>query len=223
MDNEGLPIFFALRLLGLAPPAQEPVVELSLRAARRLNSLQCLRFLDERLGLPPFDALAEKLAAPRIHGQLCFRDSLRQSRGDAFTSASLLDPRNPVCDLAGDGAGRNQPAAAALTPPAPGERVLQPPEFRTRGFHRRPALVFLNFENLKQAPHGARNCHVLDLRCQRGEAVQTIGEANALAGCLHEKTANGIARAQGAVEIRVRARLVSADAHQILGAGINCQ
>ena len=80
-----------------------------------LDILHRFRLLDERLGLAAFDALAEELVLPRVHGRLRFRNAWGQSRGDALREVGFLLSGNPVRDLAGPSAGRNQP-------PPPGMR-----------------------------------------------------------------------------------------------------
>ncbi len=50
---------------------------------------------------------------------------------------------------------------------------------------------------------------------------EAVGEANMLERILSQKCANRLARAQRAVQLRVGARLVGANAHQILRARIN--
>ncbi len=213
--------FVVSRCSGCGAAAQIPVVEIALRPPSCLNSLHSLCFLDERLGLPPFDALAEKLTSPRVYSQLRFRNAQRQGCGDAFCDMGLLDAGDSVCDFAGDSAGRHQPPATALAFYASGERLFQPIQLRARRFHGRTAFFFLNLENLQQTPHGARNSHGSNLRGQGREPVQALGEADSLACRLCEKGAYRVARPQGAVEVRIRARLVSADAHQIFRAGVN--
>jgi hypothetical protein len=54
--------FIGCRLRGRRTAAQKPVIEIALCTPSGLNALQSFRFLNKRLGLPPFDALVEKLA-----------------------------------------------------------------------------------------------------------------------------------------------------------------
>ena len=67
------------RLMGRRMAAQKPVIEIPLRTPPGCNVVQRFRLLYERLGLPPFDALAEEVALPQVHGQLRFRNAWRQS------------------------------------------------------------------------------------------------------------------------------------------------
>lgn len=196
--------------------AQEPVVENALRAPASRSCFQNLCLRHERFRLAAFDALAKKIMLSRLQRQLCLRDARRQSGGNAPGRARLLHPSDAVRDFASDGAGRDQPAATAFAFHAPVKRLFQLPEFGARRLQRRTALFFLNLENLQQAPHGARNSHGLNLRGQGGKTAQTFSKADALASRLGEKGADRVAGTQGAVEIRIGARLVSTDAHQIL-------
>jgi hypothetical protein len=158
--------FVSLRLTRGRTPAQKPVIEIPLRTPPRCDAIQSFRLLDKRLCLPPFDALAEELALPNVYDRLRFRNARRQGCGDAFGDNGFLDSGDSVHDFAGRGAGRNHPPAAALTFYAPGECLLELFQFRARCVHGRAALLFLNLENLQQAPHAARNRHQSNLRGQ---------------------------------------------------------
>jgi hypothetical protein len=69
--------FVASCLSGRRTAAQKPVIEIPLRTPPGFNALQSFRLLNERLGLPPFDALAEELVLSQVHGRL----RLRNARG----------------------------------------------------------------------------------------------------------------------------------------------
>ncbi len=69
--------FIASRFARWRTPAQKPVIEITLRAPPCLNAFQSFRLLDERLGLPAFDALAEERLLPQVHGRLRFRNARR--------------------------------------------------------------------------------------------------------------------------------------------------
>ncbi len=115
--------------------------------------------------------------------------------GDAFGNTTLFDPGDPVDDFAGCGTGCNQPPAAALAFQVPGERPFQPLQLRARRLHGGTALLFLNFENLQQAPHGARDRHYSNLRGQGSKTLEALGKANPFACRLRQKGAYGVVHA----------------------------
>jgi hypothetical protein len=60
----------------------------------------------------------------------------------------LLDSGDPVGDVAGGGAGRDQPSADASAFHAASESLFQALQLRARRFYGRTAFFFLNLENL---------------------------------------------------------------------------
>ncbi len=83
-------------LPGSAHPAQKPVVQPLLRAAAGLDFVLGLGLPDQRLRLPAFDTLREKLLLPRACCEFRLRNPRRQRRGVAAGGARLLQAGQSV-------------------------------------------------------------------------------------------------------------------------------
>jgi len=128
----------------------------------------------------------------------------------------LLDTGQAVGQFARPRTGLDQPPALALAFDGRSHRILQAIQLTQRGFESQTALLLFKLPDAQQTAKGARGSHPLNLRGQRREFIDAVGKADLLARILSHEAPHCASSSQGAVEIRVRARLVGPDPDQIL-------